>query len=64
MSAVLTHPETSWERLAIPTVVAVQGLCFGGGFELAIGHLQLVRLGSVLTSGASNDAGETTACLG
>lgn len=25
-----------WERLAIPTVVAVQGLCFGGGFELAI----------------------------
>jgi len=25
-----------WERLAIPTVAAVQGLCFGGGFELAI----------------------------
>ncbi len=25
-----------WERLPIPTVVAVQGLCMGGGFELAI----------------------------
>jgi enoyl-CoA hydratase/carnithine racemase len=25
-----------WESLAIPTVVAVQGLCFGGGFELAV----------------------------
>lgn len=25
-----------FEALSIPTVVAVQGLCFGGGFELAI----------------------------
>jgi enoyl-CoA hydratase/carnithine racemase len=25
-----------FERLSIPTVAAVQGLCFGGGFELAI----------------------------
>lgn len=25
-----------FERLAIPTVVAVQGLCFGGGLELAV----------------------------
>lgn len=25
-----------FERLAIPTIVAVQGLCFGGGLELAI----------------------------
>ncbi|MBP2277058.1 enoyl-CoA hydratase/isomerase family protein [Sphingomonas sp. PL20] len=26
----------SFERLPIPTVVAVQGLCFGGGLELAV----------------------------
>src|SRR5260221_14506107 len=25
-----------WERLPIPTVAVVQGLCLGGGFELAI----------------------------
>src|SRR5713226_5245234 len=25
-----------WERLHIPTVAAVQGLCLGGGFELVM----------------------------
>ena len=25
-----------FERIPVPTITAVQGLCFGGGFELAL----------------------------
>src|SRR5258708_10759414 len=35
-----------FERLSIPTVAAVQGLCFGGGLELAVRSDVVIRPGT------------------